>query len=154
MRLPLWPRSLRGQMIALVLIGLVMAQLLGFGIFRWQHEHMLRSLREEDILVRVASVVRLLAETPVEVHPRILHAVSTPWLRFSIALEPARDPGPARHPSAPLRQQLAARLDTDSANIRIERQVIAPAGESSPPRRPQRPSLWPCVWPMAAGSMP
>jgi hypothetical protein len=116
-------------MIALVLIGLVMAQLLGFVIFRRQHEHMLRSLREENVLARVASVVRLLAETPVEVHPRILHAVSTPPLRFSIAPEPPRDPGPASRPNTQLRQQ--AEPDRERRHVRL----ASPGDAHRGPRR-------------------
>ena len=55
MRSPLWPRSRRGQMITLLLIGLVMAQLLGFVIFRLQHEHMVRRITRPLAQLAVAA---------------------------------------------------------------------------------------------------
>jgi hypothetical protein len=120
-------------MIALVLIVLVMVQFLNFVIFRLQHEHQLQSLRDEFVLARVASVVLLLAETPVEVHTQILHAISAPPLRFSIASAPVLESSPASHDSTQLRQRLAALLGTESADIRIGLRVM------EPPREPWRP---------------
>ena len=52
-RISLWPRSLRGQMIALVLIGLVIAQVLAFVILRYERESELLALRGS---ARIASV--------------------------------------------------------------------------------------------------
>ena len=119
MRLPLWPRRLRGQMIALVLIGLGSAQLLGFVISRVQYQHELQSLRDEYALARIASVVRLLADTPAALHERIVRTASIRPLQLSIANAAVLETGTATHRSTLLRQRLAALIDTDSADIRI-----------------------------------
>ena len=119
MRLPLWPRSLRGQVIALLLIGLGVAQLLGFVISRLQHEHAMQALRDEFALARVASVVRLLADTPPTLHERIVHTASMRPLQLSLSNEAVLDTNTASQRSTRLRQRLAALIDTDSANIRL-----------------------------------
>ena len=119
MRLPLWPRRLRGQMIALVLIGLGSAQLLGFVISRVQYQHELQSLRDEYALARIASVVRLLTDTPAALHERIVRTASIRPLQLSIANAAVLETGTATRRSTLLRQRLAALIDTDSADIRI-----------------------------------
>jgi signal transduction histidine kinase len=114
-----WPRSLHGQMIALVLIGLGIAQLLGFALSRLQQRHAMEALREEDTLARIASVVHLLADTPEALHERISRAVSSRPLQLTVAPEPVLDTSTASRHRTLLHRQLATLLDTDSADIRI-----------------------------------
>jgi signal transduction histidine kinase len=132
----LWPRSLRGQMIALVLIGLAIAQSLGFVISRMQHQHDLQLLRDEYVLTRVTSVVHLLANTPQELHERIVRTASSWPLRLSIASEPVVDASTASQRSIQLQQQLAALLDANRVDLRID---LRPTAERDRPRQPRRP---------------
>jgi signal transduction histidine kinase len=124
-------------MIALLLIGLLLAQGLGFGLSLLQHQHLLLALREEYVLARVASVVRLLAETPMDVHARLIQAVSTPPLRFAIAPTPVLEASEDTRHNSRLRQQLAALSATESANIRLGLRVIEPPREPRPPPPPE-----------------
>ena len=119
MRPRLWPRSLRGQVIALLLIGLGVAQILGFVISRIQHQHALQALRDEYVLTRIASVVRLLADTPPTLHERIVHTASVRPLQLSLATEAVVDTRTTSQRQTLLRQRLAALIDTDKANIRL-----------------------------------
>ena len=119
MRRPAWPQSLRGQMIALVLIGLGLAQSLSFVMSRLQHQHAMEAIRDENTLLRIASVVRLLAEMPADVSERMSRAISSRVLQLSIAPEPVLHTTTATHHSMRLRQRLAGLLGTDSTDIRI-----------------------------------
>ena len=87
MRRPAWPQSLRGQMIALVLIGLGLAQSLSFVMSRLQHQHAMEAIRDENTLLRIASVVRLLAEMPAGCALRKLSLNKSRW---KASLEPVR----------------------------------------------------------------
>ncbi len=73
----LWPRSLRGQMIMLVLVGLALAQGLGYAIYRFEERSGRQALRDEFVLTRVVSVARLLADTPQTLHSRVVNAASS-----------------------------------------------------------------------------
>jgi signal transduction histidine kinase len=115
----LWPRSLRGQMIALVLVGLGAAQVFGFIIYRMQHQSMLRSLQDQYVLARLTSVVRLLADTPPALHERIVHAASSPPLQLAIADKPILEATTFSGRSLRLRQQLAELMARDRHDIRI-----------------------------------
>jgi signal transduction histidine kinase len=119
MRPCLWPHSLRGQVIALLLLGLGVAQVLGFVISRMQHQHALQALRDEYVLARIASVVRLLADTPPTLHERIVHTASMRLLQLSLATEAVVDTRTTSQRNTLLRQRLAALIDTDKANIRL-----------------------------------
>lgn len=85
-----------------------------------QHERAIRLLRDDFTLARTASVVRLLEDTPVELHGHILRAISTRRLSFSIAGQSlvAGDENSERH--ARLRRYLMTALDDDTIDIRID----------------------------------
>ena len=119
MRRLFWPQSLRGQMIALVLIGLGMAQGLSFVMSRLQHQHVMEAIRDENTLLRIVAVVHLLAETPADLSERMSHAISSRVLQLSIAPEPVLPTSTVTHHSMRLHQRLATMLETDSTAIRI-----------------------------------
>ncbi len=115
----LWPRSLRGQMIALVLIGLGVAQVCSFAISRVQHQGTLRSMRDQHVLARITSVVRLLAATPPALHAHIVRAASAGPLRFTLNAEPVLERPTSGRRGLKLCQKLARLIDINSAAIRI-----------------------------------
>ena len=69
---PSWPQSLRGQMIALVLIGLGITQGLSFVMSRLKHQHAMEAMRDENTLRRIASAVHLLAKMPTDLSVRMI----------------------------------------------------------------------------------
>jgi signal transduction histidine kinase len=106
-------------MIALVLIGLGVAQGLVFVISGLQHQQALQALRDEHALARVASVVRLLVDTSPTLHERIIHTTSTRLLRLSLTPTPVLEGSTTSQRSARLRQHLATLMAIDQADIRI-----------------------------------
>ena len=115
----LWPRSLRGQMIMLVLVGLALAQGLGYAIYRFEERSGRQALRDEFVLTRVVSVARLLADTPQTLHARVLNAASSRSLRFSLSEQPTHVSKVGRGRPAKLRERLAAMSGRDVADIQI-----------------------------------
>lgn len=128
-----WPRSLRGQMIALVLLGLGVAQGLGFAVYQVQYQSDIRSIRDENVLARVVSVTRLLAATPTPVHERVVQAASSPPLRFTLTPTPIVETPVENRRALLLRQQLATLIDISPAMIRIGLRVLPVDEERHPP---------------------
>lgn len=100
-RLRLWPKSLAGQLIALLLIALVVSQGVTLWLFAGERRVALVELARNVILSRTGSLVRWLDASPPDQHADILGAVSNPFLRFWISEEPAlqqtgRSPADAR----------------------------------------------------------
>ena len=106
----LWPRRLAGQLIALLLLALVLAQVTSFLIFEDERWAALRTAERKHILSRTASIVRLIESTPPALHEQIVRTASSRQLRFWLS-----------------EQSAVAAGDADG------RQLAAPA-----PRRPAR----------------
>ena len=77
-----WPASLAGQVVLIVLLALVVGQGLSLLIFADERRAALRAAGREQMLARTAGLVRLLDETPAELHERILAASSGGMVRF------------------------------------------------------------------------
>ena len=78
----LWPRRLAGQMIALLLLALVLAQAVSLLIFADERWSALRTSEHKHILARTASIVRLIESTPPALHEQIARTASSRQLRF------------------------------------------------------------------------
>ncbi|SDT97829.1 ATP-binding protein [Stappia sp. ES.058] len=83
-RFRLWPASLGGQLIALLLIALIVAQCLTLWLFAGERRLALVEMARTTFLSRTASLVRLLETTPQAQHADILQAVSSPLLWFRV----------------------------------------------------------------------
>jgi signal transduction histidine kinase len=106
----LWPARLAGQLIALLLLALILAQAISFWIFLDQRRLAVEAANRLQILSRTASIVRLLEDTPPAVHEQILHTASTPLLRFWLADTSAVDPTDPDNRANRLQQVLAGHL--------------------------------------------
>src|SRR5215470_15784352 len=106
MRRLAWPRSLRGQIIALVLISLSITQFLNFVFSRLHHQHRMTAIRDEDTLLRIASMAHLLAVTPAEVHERICRTISSRGLQVTLTPAPVLETQAVSAQSTRLRQRL------------------------------------------------
>lgn len=91
MGLRLWPRSLAGQLILLVLGALVLAQIATALIFAENRHSALRDAAREQVLARAAALVRLIEETPPDLHARILRAAEGGATRFRLDDMPVVD---------------------------------------------------------------
>lgn len=79
------PKSLVGQLIMVVLITLVLAQIVGAFIFAGERRAALRTLGEGETLSRTASIARVVSETPNNLHKRVLRAATSKRLKFWIS---------------------------------------------------------------------
>ncbi len=136
----LWPRTLAGQLVLLLLLALFGAQLLTFLIFADERRLALLAAGREQVIARTAAVVRLLAETPPELHRRIVRAASSDRLRFTIAdasLIDVRDP---RHRDNLVTRRLARRLGRGNGTGGAFGGILADTEEGS------RLALWRDRW--------
>lgn len=113
----LLPRTLAGQMIALLLLALLGAQTLSFWFFFDERRAAVRAAARGHVFSRTGSIVRLLAETPPRLHGDILDAVSNRRLRFWVSSDAAAEENASgsRHGAIlldHLRQELPATVGT------------------------------------------
>ena len=108
--LPRLPRTLTWQVISLLLLALVTAQLATFAILSDERRSAVDAFAREQVLERAAALVRLVetTESPGE-RRRALRAFSTSELRFWLADEPAVDAADSARPG-PLARRLASLL--------------------------------------------
>ncbi len=90
MRLPL-PRTLRGQIILLIVAALAAAQALTLWLFLDQRALAVRSALALEAADRAGNIARLLDDAPASLHPEILKAASSALVQFSIGAAPAVD---------------------------------------------------------------
>lgn len=97
MRLPR-PKTLRGQIILLIVLALAVAQALTLWLFIDQRALAVRSALALEAADRAGNIARLLEDAPARLHPEILRAASSPLVQFDLARTPivegSSDPGP------------------------------------------------------------
>lgn len=84
-----WPQSLGGQLIALLLGALAVAQIVSFWLFADERRGALFALARQGLAQRTASLVELIEATPKPLHERITQTVSSPFLSYWISGDPA-----------------------------------------------------------------
>ncbi|MDT3779165.1 ATP-binding protein [Nitrospira sp. MA-1] len=77
-----WPQRLTSQMIALLLVALVIAQVANFLIFTDERRAAIRSIERTQILERTASLIDLIAHSPSGLHNRMVQAASSRKLYY------------------------------------------------------------------------
>jgi signal transduction histidine kinase len=81
----LWPQRLAGQLIALLLLALILAQAASILILADERRAAIRTAERKQILERTATIVRLIESTPPALHEQIVRTASVHHLRFWIA---------------------------------------------------------------------
>ncbi len=79
------PRTLAGQLIGLVMIALVIAQVASLVLFFGERSQAIRSARHLGLLERTASIVQVIEKTPKESREAIIAAIRSPRLRVWIS---------------------------------------------------------------------
>ncbi len=77
-----WPQRLTSQMITLLLVALVLAQVANFLIFTDERRAAIRSVERTQILERTASLIDLIAHSPSGLHNRMVQAASSRKLYY------------------------------------------------------------------------
>ncbi len=124
------PKSLFGQTLLILLIGLVVSHLIGAWIYAGAREQAVRAIGGFAAAQRVANLSRLVDEAPADWRPRLVQALSDPTFRVTLSSQPPEQlpddaDGPAKAIEDYVLQQLPDRPD---------RQVrVAVFGPSGPP---------------------
>jgi len=83
----LWPKSLFGQMLVILLAGLIVSNLAGAWIYAIDREAAVREVGGLAAAQRIANLTRLVEDAPAEWRERIVSAVSDPTFRVSLSRE-------------------------------------------------------------------
>jgi signal transduction histidine kinase len=86
--IPVLPRSLAGQLIALSLAAIVVSQLFSLWLFTDERRLALLELAGSRVVARTAALVDLLDETPPGLHDQIRRAASSPLTHYWISDSP------------------------------------------------------------------
>ena len=116
----IWPKRLAAQLIALLLVALVAAQIVSLVILLDERGHALRAAGREQVLARTASIVRLMEATPPELHAHILRTASSSRLRFWVDDDRAVDATIEVHRDNPLQQRLDDLLGGSAQQVLVE----------------------------------
>ncbi|MGO4999308.1 ATP-binding protein [Oceanisphaera sp. W20_SRM_FM3] len=143
-RLRFWLSSLSGQIVMVALLFLVVIQLVGIQIYRMEREETLGLVDSRFALQRVVSAIRLLNQSPENLHDEILRASRSETLRLRI-----RDQGTTPAERNPKFERIVrSKLEYPkqlAIQISAERNPVAghslphnhPRGQAQPTRRAQ-----------------
>ena len=117
-----WPKRLAGQMIAVLLLALLLAQIISVMIFADERRFAIRAADRSQLLGRTVSVVRLLENSPRSLHQQILDTASERrmryWLSDASTIEEDDD---HRHQDRFVGRRLAELLDERAdREVRVE----------------------------------
>lgn len=116
----LLPQSLAGRLAALVVLALIVSQVLTFAIFVGERRMATRLIDQENILARTVSMVRLLQESPVDLHQRLARTASTRRFEFWMSRRSAIDEQPTDRPSQFLARELKEIIGSDARTVRAD----------------------------------
>ena len=80
-----WPKSLLGQILLILLAGLVVSNLVAAWIYSIDREAAVRQVGGLAAAQRIANLTRLIEDAPEEWRERIVAAVSDPGFRVSLS---------------------------------------------------------------------
>lgn len=118
-RLRLFPRSLGGQLIALLLIALVASQGFAIWLFAGERRVAIYEAIGDGVILRAATLVPLLDSADGPMRDQILKATSTPVTRFWVAPDPVVSTAGRSAPERRLEDALSEELGPGK-DIRVE----------------------------------
>ncbi len=133
----LLPKTLRGQLVLVILTTFVVVQGLSLWLFVDERQLAVRVALGLEAAGRAANVVRLLEATPEALHGDILKAADSPLVRFAVAPRPA-----VTHPGHDMNGAVAARIqrllgDPTPREVRVELHRLARPTPSMPGMTPE-----------------
>lgn len=133
------PKSLFGQTLLILLVGLVVSQLIGAWIYTGAREQAVRAIGGFAAAQRVANLSRLVEEAPADWRPRIVRALSDPAFRVALLKHPpARLPEAADGPARVIEDYVLQELpDRPGRQVRV---AVLDARDPAP-RVPPGPSI-------------
>jgi signal transduction histidine kinase len=125
------PRTLRAQLVLLILGALFSAQAVSLWLFVGERGLAVRAALGLEAAGRAANVALLLEEAPEDLHPSILRAADSPLVRFSAGPRPLvdHDHGDGRAVAARVRSLLG---DGAHRDVRVELHEVGPRRRDVP----------------------
>ncbi len=119
----LWPRSILGQFLALLVIVVLLLQATTLVVLTVQHRLVVRRAAYDLIAERTAGLHQILIEAPDRLHQPLLAAASPPFARYSITETPLVEQSSDASLVADFTRLLRRRLAGD-ADIRVRIEVF------------------------------
>ncbi|MHA1559560.1 MAG: hypothetical protein ACTSWI_02685, partial [Alphaproteobacteria bacterium] len=129
----LLPRTLAGQLIALLLAALAVSQAITFVIFNDERSDALHQADRIGLLENTASVLRMLYLAPPEIRARLALAASSPRVRIWVTEESVLT---ATRPTENLTSQIS-RLFGATVSERARVQIVRDGVQRAPPNTTQ-----------------
>jgi signal transduction histidine kinase len=141
------PKSLFGQTLLILLVGLVISHLIGAWIYAGAREQAVRAIGGFAAAQRVANLSRLVDEAPADWRPRIVQALSDPAFRVTLSAQPPEQmpdeiDGPAKAIEDYVLQQLPDRPDRQ-VRVAVFGPTGPPGGSPFEPPFDRRPGFGP-----------
>ena len=113
------PKSLAGRLTLLLLIALAIAQGVAMILFTRERIEAVRHAHKDNVILRTATVARLLRDTPPELHGAVVVAASTDFSRYSLTDTPlvGRDGAGVRANAIAARLSVALETDRDRVMV-------------------------------------
>ncbi len=122
------PKSLFGQTLLILLLGLVVSHAIGAWIYAGAREQAVRAVGGYAAAQRVANLARLVEEAPPDWRTRIVQALSDPGFHVALLAQPPElPPADAEGAAAAIEDYLRQQLP-GAPNRQVRAAVIAPAG--------------------------
>lgn len=131
------PKSLRGQLVLLILAALIVAQGLSLWLFVDERSLAVRLALGLEAAERAVNVARLIEQAPEALHPSILRAADSPLVRFSLDPAPAVDRVTDADGSLVASRIRALLGQAGERDIRVALRALAPAFAPMPGMPPE-----------------
>ncbi|WP_282609893.1 ATP-binding protein [Pelagibius sp. Alg239-R121] len=115
----LWPQSLAGQMIALLLLALVVSHIVSAVIFEDERRASVRSAVREEAVTAIATATKLLLDTPEADRKRVVRQISSRRLRYWLSSDSVIGSDRGLRPADKDRALLYSLLEAAVPEIRV-----------------------------------
>ncbi len=113
------PKSLAGRLTLLLLIALAIAQGVAMVLFTRERIEAVRHAHQDNVILRTATVARLLRDTPPALHGAVVVAASTDISRYSLTDTPLVGRNGAGVRANTIAARLSVALETDRDRVRV-----------------------------------
>ena len=113
------PKSLAGRLTLLLLIALAIAQGVAMLLFIRERIEAVRHAHQDNVILRTATVARLLRDTPPALHGAVVVAASTDFSRYSLTDTPLVGRDGAGIQANAIAARLSVALETDRDRVMV-----------------------------------
>lgn len=122
----LWPDTLVGRAVLVVLAGVVISNLIGLAVYTGERFDLLATARGRLLAQRLADVSEVLAETPAEDRSRVLRGLRAPGLRLFWSPQPLVEVDRDDWRTRLIRSALGEELDVAADRLRLDFRTLQP----------------------------